>query len=248
MARPVDGLSWQPTMGAIFYRMLRSAAQLIRVQAIRHTQLNADRVDRDGGFVLACTHISHIEPLVLSCGIGRQVRWVARREFYRYWLARCVLNTAGTVQIDRFGSPLVGIRNAARLAGAGECVGIFPEGGIAKGSNSILGGASAKGGMCSIAIEANVPIVPVVVLGTDRLETVASWIPLPRTHVCYGFGRDVCPPPRGESRHSRRVQMTHAVELEFRRLYADMIARVNIDHAKLPAAAHHEEPLDRVDE
>jgi 1-acyl-sn-glycerol-3-phosphate acyltransferase len=227
-------------MGVIFYRTLRSAARFIRIQAIRQTQLNADRADRDDGFVLACTHISHIEPLVLSAAMRRQVHWVSRREFYRFRISQFVLNAIGAVEIDRFGSALVGVRAAAKLAAAGQCVGIFPEGGVAQGQDSVLSGGAIKGGMCSIAIDANVPIVPVVMLGTDILTSVRSWIPPPRKQVCFAFGRDICPPASGESRHARRVQMTGAVEQEFRRVYSEIVSTLDIGHSQMTAVLRNQ--------
>ncbi|MDP6890328.1 MAG: lysophospholipid acyltransferase family protein [Phycisphaerales bacterium] len=223
-------------MGAIFYRTLRNAVRLVRIQTIRQTALNSDRVCRAGGFVLACTHISHIEPIVLSAAMRRQVHWVARQEFYRYGVARFILNASGAVPIDRFGSPIIGVRTAAQLARVGRCVGIFPEGGIAKGSQSVLGGGSIKGGACSIAIDASVPIVPAVILGTDGLTTVKSWIPLPRKPVFFAFGRDIHPPTSGGPRRSRRLQMKHAVEQEFRAVYSELVAALDSDHSKLTAA------------
>jgi 1-acyl-sn-glycerol-3-phosphate acyltransferase len=223
-------------MGATTYRALRLAARLVRVQTIRPTYLNLDRVDRDDGCVLACTHLSHIEPVLLSVAMRRQVHWMARREFYHTRVATFFLNRSGAIQIDRFGFPIAGIRSGASMAATGRCVGIFPEGGVTQGSESVLRGGPIKGGVCTIAIQADVPVVPVAVLGTDRLTTVRSWVPIPRKPVIVAIGEDIRPPAKAASRRSRRLQMVEAVVQGFQQLYAETISQLDIGDAPITQA------------
>ena len=62
-------------------------------------------------------------------------------------------------------------------------VGIFPEGGVASGKDSMCRGGRMKGGACLIARRANVPIIPCVILGVHTLNRVAPWIPFRRGHL-----------------------------------------------------------------
>ncbi len=232
-------------MGATFYKILRTTAKLVRIQTIRQTCLNAHRADRDDGFILACTHLSHLEPIVLSAAIRRQVHWMARKEFYENRLSAFILNASGAIQIDRFGSPMPGIRAAARVAAEGKCIGIFPEGGVAQGSKSVLRGGPIKSGVCTIAIQADVPVVPAVILGTDKLTSVKSWIPFSRTPLCFAFGNDIRPPALIGSRRTRRIRMTKVVEHEFQQIYVDLITRLGINDSLITQVAcdHSSGPL-----
>jgi len=221
-------------MGVLFYRTCRAGGRFIRWQTIRQLVLDEHRADRAGGFILACTHISHLEPIVVSAIVERQIRWMARVEFYRHRWAAAALNLGGAFPVDRFGCSLRAVRTAIRLARAGECVGIFPEGGVAQGQQSILRGAPFKQGVCTIAIAARVPVVPVVVLGTDRLNRVGPWLPFRRGRVYCAFGSDVVPPARSGSRRGDRMEMAGRLGQEFARVYDDLLSRSGVTDAQVP--------------
>ena len=69
---------------------------------------------------------------------------------------------------------------------------MFPEGGIRAGAASILEGAVPKTGAAALARFANAPIIPCIVLGTDRLYAKRSWRPgPPRTPVWVTIGAPV---------------------------------------------------------
>ncbi len=196
--------------------------------------LNAERADRAGGFILACTHLSHLEPFLVSGIIDRQVRWMARIEFYRQRWSAVTLRLGGAFPVDRFGCSIRAVRTAVRLAESGECVGIFPEGGVAQGQQSILRGAPFKHGVCTIAIETRMPVVPVVVLGSDRLNRVGPWLPFRRARLYVAFGNEILPPPRSGSRRADRAEMAVRLRDEFVRVYHDLLSRSGLTDDQVP--------------
>lgn len=217
-----------------FYRACRAGGRFIWWQTMRETVLDAHRADRTGGFLLACSHISHLEPFVVSGIVERQVRWMARVEFFRNRLAAAALYSGGAFPVDRYGCSLRAVRTAVRLARQGECVGIFPEGGVSKGHNSVLRGAPFKHGVCTIAVETRVPIVPVVVLGTDRLNCIEPWLPFRRGRLYCAFGNDILPPPRSASRREDRAEMALRLGAEFVRVYLHLLGRTGITDDQVP--------------
>lgn len=209
----------RPIMGALFYRSCRAAGRFIQWQTMHRVILDADKADREGGFILACSHLSHLEPFIVSGAIERHVRWMARIEFYqRRWQA-AALNRGGAFPVDRFGRSFPAVRTAVRLARAGECVGIFPEGGVTQGRDSVLRGAPFKQGACTIAVATRLPIVPVVVLGTDRLNSIRPWLPFRHARIWMAFGNDVLPPPRSSSRRADRAETALRLREEYIRTY-----------------------------
>src|SRR5205085_7539935 len=80
------------------------------------------------------------------------------------------------------------IRSAIERLKQGRIVGIFPEGGIRDGANSILEGAVAKSGVATLAQLADAPILPCVILGSDRLYNSKRWLPIRRSAVWMAFG------------------------------------------------------------
>lgn len=201
---------------------------------MREVIVGRDRADREGGFILACTHLSHLEPILLSGVVDRQIRWMTRIEFYRRRWQAAVLNWGGAFPVDRFGFSLPAVRTAIRLARAGECVGIFPEGGVAKGKQCIVRGAPFRQGVCTIAVEARAPVVPVVILGTERLNEVGPWLPFRRGRLWYAFGNDVVPPVRSGSRRKDREEMARCLQAEFMRVYHDLLERAELRDDQVP--------------
>jgi len=215
------------SMGAMLYRCCRASGRFIKWQTMREVVLHADRANREGGFILACTHLSHLEPFIVSVAVERHVRWMARIEFYQSRWRAAALRQGGAFPVDRFGPSLSSVRTAIRLVRSGEIVGIFPEGGVTRGRNSVLRGAPFKQGVCTIAVETRLPVLPVVVLGTDRLNSIGPWLPFRRGRLWTAFGNDVLPPERSGSRRADRENMAVRLGEEFVRTYQGLLKQSN---------------------
>jgi 1-acyl-sn-glycerol-3-phosphate acyltransferase len=209
-------------MGSHFYRSMRLVANCTKGLCIREVVLDRERANRvrDGGLVVACTHLSHLEPVFVSGIIRRQVRWMARIEFYRSRWSAALLDRSGAFPIDRVAHPLPAVRSAIRLVDAGHIVGLFPEGGVVQARQSVLGGTPIKQGVCTIAIATGVPVMPIVVLGTEKLNRVGPWLPFRRGRVWIAFGR-----------RAERAEMTARLQEEFVQAYRHLVREAGLrDH------------------
>lgn len=148
----------------------------------------------EGGFVLACNHVSSLDPWVLGMPLWpkRFLRFMAKSELYWPPL-KYVLNGVGAFPVRRGQRDIQAIETAVQLAREGHVVTMFPEGtrrtkGLVKRFE-----ARPRSGAARIALEAGVPLVPAAVKGTDKL------LRLGRLSVVYGTpveiddlrGRDV---------------------------------------------------------
>ena len=123
-----------------------------------------------GGYVLACNHLSSVDPWPLGLPLWprRWLRFMAKSELY-WWPLRLVLNGAGAFKIRRGLGDRDAIETALQLARDGHVIAMFPEGtrrakGLAKKHE-----ARPRSGAARIALEACVPLIPAAVAGTDRL-------------------------------------------------------------------------------
>lgn len=227
-----------PLMSLGFYKAGRFACNFIKFQCIRETVLHRERTDRPGGLLLACTHISHLEPFVIASALSRHVRWMARVEFYRNRLGAAILHKGGAFPVDRFGFTLPAVRRSIQLVSEGEIVGVFPEGGVAQGRDSLLRGGPMKQGVCTISLRTNTPIVPVVVLGTEKLNCVNPWIPPRRARLYIAFGREVVPPTRRAANPSTnradRRELTDRLRAEFESTYRELLAHTGLTDNDVP--------------
>lgn len=136
-------------------------------------------VEPAGAAVLVANHISHFDPLYLALAFKRVIDWMTTAEFYANSLTGAWLRAVNTFPVDRSRPDRGALRAGVERLRAGRMVGMFPEGGIRAGATSILEGAAPKSGATALARLAGTPIIPCVVLGTDRLYAKRSWRPGP---------------------------------------------------------------------
>src|SRR6266545_7140469 len=112
-------------------------------------------------------------------------------DFCRPPVVGFLLRAVDAFPVDRDRADRKTIRTAIERLKSGRIVGVFPEGGIRDGARSLLEGAPLRSGASTLAHIAQVPIVPCVILGSDRLYAKRSWLPLRRTPVWIGFGKAI---------------------------------------------------------
>ncbi len=129
-----------------------------------------EHLPTSGGYVLACNHLSSLDPWPLGLPLWprRFLRFMAKSELY-WWPLRLVLDGGGAFKVRRGLADVEAIETAVRLAREGNVIAMFPEGtrrtkGLVKRHE-----ARPRSGAARIALEAGVPLVPAAVAGTDRL-------------------------------------------------------------------------------
>jgi 1-acyl-sn-glycerol-3-phosphate acyltransferase len=223
-------------MNRLFYFVSREACRWVKWICIRERVLFQERARIDGPVVLAVTHISHLEPVFVSLHYRRPIRWMTRIEFYRPWWRAMLFQQCGAFCIDRFGFQLPGVRNSIRLLQSGHTVGVFPEGGVKTGRESVMRGGTIKRGVGTIAVRTGAPILPVIVIGTEKLNQVWPWIPAKRGEALVAFGEPIMPPPRPHRMHNRRVraEVADQVRAAFVNLYQELLDAELIRDADVP--------------
>ena len=112
MYSAVAGLSWP----------LLHLAYRLRPRGLENLPAN-------GGFVLACNHVSSFDPWPLGMPLWpkRQLRFMAKSELY-WWPLTIVLNGAGAFPVKRGQRDAQAIETAVELVRGGNVVAMFPEG------------------------------------------------------------------------------------------------------------------------
>jgi 1-acyl-sn-glycerol-3-phosphate acyltransferase len=206
----------------------------VKVEVINASQAEA------GGCILACTHLGHLESPSLSILMRRRIDWMARTEFFRSRAAAWFLRAIDAFPVQRHGVPVRAIRTAIVRARGGRAIGVFPEGGVARGADSVCRGGPIKRGTCLIAMAAQAPIIPVVVLGVESLSRVDAWLPVRRGRLWVIFGEPLIPPPfkpgraAAATRRAQRAEMAEELRRRFMDLYADLRARYQISEREVP--------------
>lgn len=189
--------------------------------------------EREGGYVLACTHLSHLDPICVGVLVNRKIDWMARLEFFRLRPVAAYLWSIDAFPVNRSGVTTRAIRSAIARAAGGRVVGIFPEGGVVGGAASVCRGGPIKKGACVVAQRAGVPIIPCVILGTHRLNRPLPWIPYRRARLWVAFGEPVHPRV-GTDRRRARQEMAEELRGRFAGLFREATETFGIPDGEIP--------------
>jgi 1-acyl-sn-glycerol-3-phosphate acyltransferase len=129
-----------------------------------------EHLPASGGYVLAANHNSNFDPWPLGLPLfpRRYLRFMAKSELFWPPLG-WIIDSGGAFPVRRGEHDTEAIATAVRLVRDGHVVVMFPEGtrrvkGLRKKHE-----ARARTGAARIALEANAPLVPAGITGTDRL-------------------------------------------------------------------------------
>jgi 1-acyl-sn-glycerol-3-phosphate acyltransferase len=212
--------------GKLLVRLLFGS--VTRVQVIRRQ--NANRAD---GFLLAANHISHFDPFIISLVIRRNIDWMTMAEFFQSRVVGFLLRAINAFPVDRNRADRKTIRTTIERLKEEHVVGLFPEGGIRDGARSLLEGAPLRPGASTLAHIAGVPILPCVILGSDRLYSAKRWLPLSRTPVWIAFGDPISHFPE-LAKSEARARIESELASSFKNLYAELQRTFRLTTDDLP--------------
>jgi 1-acyl-sn-glycerol-3-phosphate acyltransferase len=140
------------------------AKAILVVSRIRVTINGRANIDPSMFYIYMSNHQSNFDIPVLLAHIPGQFRWLAKAELFRIPIFGRAMRGAGYISIDRFNraSAFESISKAAEKIKEGVSVMIFPEGTRSKDGRIR---PFKKGGFV-LAVDAGVPIVPIIIRGT----------------------------------------------------------------------------------
>ena len=189
-----------------------------------------------GGFLLASNHISHFDPFLIGLSVQRKIDWMTMAEFFRPPALDFFLRSIDAFPAERDRADLKTIRTAIDRLKSGRIVGLFPEGGIRDGARSLLEGASLRPGAATLAQIADVPVVPCVIIGTDRFYSKRQWLPFRRTPVWIAFGKPISTSPDLQKSQARE-RIESELAAAFKNLYAKLREKFCLTADDLPQSA-----------
>jgi 1-acyl-sn-glycerol-3-phosphate acyltransferase len=136
----------------------------------RHRAAGLEHVPRVGGFVLAANHYSNFDPWPLGLPLfpRRFLRFMGKAELFRFPLG-AIISAGGAFRVRRGERDEEAVAKAVELTRAGHAVVMFPEGTRRRKGLRKKHEARWHTGAARIALEADVPLVPAGISGTNRL-------------------------------------------------------------------------------
>jgi 1-acyl-sn-glycerol-3-phosphate acyltransferase len=166
-----------------FFRFLEGLSRAIVLAFFDYRAEGAGNVPRRGGAILASTHQSHLDPILLTAALTRRVGYVARSTLFRNRLFGWLIRTLGSISFDREGGGTAELRAIVSALRSGRALIFFPEG--TRSPDGEIG--PLRPGIALLARRSGVPVVPVAVEGTHRCWPKGRRLFRPgRVRIVYG--------------------------------------------------------------
>lgn len=188
-----------------FYDFSKATVRVLARTVWRARVFGTDNVPRSGPLIVACNHLSYLDPPIMGCLCPRRISYMAKKELFAMPLLGPMIRALGAYPVDRQGSAMAAIRRSLSVLQAGGAVGIFPE-----GTRNRDGTVPPQTGVALLASLARAPVVPACVRGTDRALRLA--------HVDVAFGPPLAPAAEGKATREDLAKFTTAVMTAIERL------------------------------
>lgn len=149
-----------------------------------------ENIPAEGAAILASNHLSFSDSIFLPLMVRRRVTFLAKIDYFtgsglKGRLKAGFLRGVGQLPLDRSGGSTsnAALDTGLRLLRAGNLLGIYPEGTRSPDARLYRG----KTGVARMALEARVPVIPVAMIGTDKVQPIGKVVPhLGRVGVVIG--------------------------------------------------------------
>jgi 1-acyl-sn-glycerol-3-phosphate acyltransferase len=155
----------------------------------------AENLPESGGAILASNHLSFCDSFFLPLMVRRRVTFLAKAEYFttrglKGAASRLFFSGIGQVSVDRDDRDAArgALTAGVRILHAGDLLGIYPEGTRSPDGRLYKG----KTGVARMALEAGVPVIPVAMIDTEKLQPTGRKLPhfRPRPGIRFGTPLD----------------------------------------------------------
>lgn len=144
--------------------------------------IGEENIPPAGGAILASNHLSVLDSFYLPLSVERPVTFVAKSEYFTGTkpmerIAGAYLRSTKQLSVDRTGARAGQemLESALALIKGGALFGIYPEGTRSPDGRLYRG----RTGVGWLALHSGVPVLPVAMIGTDRLLPPGHKVPRP---------------------------------------------------------------------
>ncbi len=159
----------EPVRDITYPPIIVTAKAAFKVWGLSFQIAGSEHVPRSGGAVLALNHISYLDFIFggfATQPAKRLVRFMAKRELFDHKLTGPLMRSLHHIEVDR-AEGTKSFQTGVDYLESGELVGIFPEATISRSFEL----KEFKSGAVRLAASAGVPLIPLVLWGTQRMFT-----------------------------------------------------------------------------
>jgi 1-acyl-sn-glycerol-3-phosphate acyltransferase len=203
----------------VYPPVIRTALTIFRLLDLRFELRGLDNIPAWGGAVLASNHVSYLDFMFVGfAGVQRDkrlVRFLAKQSVFDSAISGPLMRGMHHIAVDR-SAGAGAYRNAVDALRRAELVGVFPEQTI---SRSFVP-RPLKAGAARMALAAEVPLLPVMTWGGQRIWTTGRR-PRPRRHVPVSIWID---PPLPVAPEDNAATLTERLAARLREMVDEAVA------------------------
>lgn len=139
-----------------------------------------ENIPSSGAAILASNHLSFSDSIFLPLQSRRPVVFLAKSEYFtgkgiKGALTRWFFKSTGQLPIDRSGGKAseASLNTGLGVLGSGQVLGIYPEGTRSPDGRLYRG----RTGIARMALEAKVPVIPVAMIDTEKVQPIGKRLP-----------------------------------------------------------------------
>lgn len=148
-----------------FHKFIVAALRLIFKFFMVIEVRGLERLPARGGVVLCANHVNNFDIFPLQLALPRMLFYMGKAELFRVGFIHYALRHLGAFPVNRGAQDVWALRHARRILDAGQALAMFPEGTRSRGQGLKVG----KTGAARLSIESGCPIVPVAIVGVERM-------------------------------------------------------------------------------
>ncbi|MBN4927400.1 1-acyl-sn-glycerol-3-phosphate acyltransferase [Hoyosella rhizosphaerae] len=156
-------------MEPVYAPIVAFAKTLFAVEGLKFTVTGTDHIPKTGGAVIAVNHTGYLDFAYAGKAVlpaKRYIRYMAKHEVFEHKISGPLMRGCKHIPVDRV-SGGGAYQAAVDSLKSGELVGVYPEATISRSFEI----KEFKSGAARMAIEAGVPIIPIIVWGAQRVWT-----------------------------------------------------------------------------
>lgn len=175
-----QGVAKIPVVNLELQKLLLQLARPSFIPFAHFDIAGTENIPSTGGSILCGNHRSYFDVFAIAVTVaktGRAVRFLGKKEVFDAPLIGPLATALGGIRVDRGTGSDEPLRAALAALAAGELVAIMPEGTIPRGPAFFDPDLKGRWGAARLAREANVPVVPIGLWGTEKVWPRSSRLP-----------------------------------------------------------------------
>lgn len=165
-------------MAVLWYRIVQFVFSILFRILFRLQVIGKENIPKTGAVVIACNHVSLLDPPMVGTASSRPVHFMAKSELFVPVLGT-LYQSLGAFPVHRGAADPQAIRTSLTLLKQKKVLGIFPEGTRSKDGKM----GKAQPGALAIAIKGKAAVIPTCILGSNLANRKSFW---PKIKVVFG--------------------------------------------------------------